>query len=211
VKPEHIIIVDDGSDNPLTVSDIPDSLHSESIQIISLPKADKTWVNPCVPFNVGFWAVTSDVTIIQNPECYHHSNVVDHVKKYLTPELYLSYACYALAENEAPETVQFQMRTSTVCGQSGWYNHTRFRPTAYHFTSAIFTEQLKAIGGFDEDFSQGIAFDDDEILWRIRRRLRVGLVDDVVVLHQYHYSIPAFPNSEEMVARNRALFHSKCI
>ncbi|WP_435523778.1 glycosyltransferase family 2 protein [Chryseobacterium indoltheticum] len=45
------------------------------------------------------------------------------------------------------------------------------------------------MGGFDERFAKGIAFDDNEFLYRVNLKgLEVQIVEDPIVLHQNHYA-----------------------
>jgi hypothetical protein len=46
---------------------------------------------------------------------------------------------------------------------------------------------LDELGGFDERFANGVAFDDDELIHRIRLKLNVVFCDDLVSLHLWHY------------------------
>ena len=52
----ELVIVDDASekdqDPNLFVNDVV--RHDISVNIISVAKEDKTWVNPCIPYNIGF-------------------------------------------------------------------------------------------------------------------------------------------------------------
>ena len=43
-----------------------------------------------------------------------------------------------------------------------WYNHPIARPVHYHFCAAIMNDNLKLLGGFNEEFAKGHSFDDNE-------------------------------------------------
>lgn len=185
--PNEIIIVDDASDIPLSNEDI--SEYNLPIKILNIEKSDKWWSNPCMPFNIGFIHVTSDITIIQNPECFHAYDIVGHSLKNLNDKEYISYACYSLAKNENPSIHYNQLNNASVRydGDSGWYNHSFYRPKAYHFTSAINTQDLIDLDGFDDRFANRIAYDDDAFIYKISKKLSVRIVDEVYSLHQNHY------------------------
>ncbi len=73
-------------------------------------------------------------------------------------------------------------------GEAGWYNHSKYRPNAYHFCTAITKKNMNKLGGFDERFALGIAYDDDELIERVKSIVEIKFVDDTIVLHQNHYN-----------------------
>ena len=76
------------------------------------------------------------------------------------------------------------------------------RDRAYHFSTAITRKDLECLGGFDELFALGIAYDDNEFLSRIKKKnLDILFVDDELVLHQNHYS----PNSNSFQNRDHKM------
>lgn len=195
----EVIIVDDASDSGQEARNItPIAL---DIKILELTKVQKTWVNPCIVYNKGFKLASNDIIVIQNPECFHCGDVLDHILNNLTEENYLSYSCWnmrkpMLDQNIAPKSTH-----------GNWYNHpTKGRQTAYHFLSAITKKNLDRLNGFDERYGPGYCFDDDEILARIRRMgLKVQIVPDTYVYcaHQYHEKTIV---GGEPWQRNRRLF-----
>ena len=194
----EVIIVDDGSiREPLAIDA---SEYEFRIKCIIIPSSKKRHINSCVPYDVGFEQANGDVVIIQNPECIHLDNIVNHALHNSNDTNYLSYSCYSLNEESTKrisengwerERIRFhaEPRAAGSDGQDGWYNHSKYKPNAYHFCSAISGINLKLLGGFDARYAKGIGFDDDEFLYRVRAfPLTVKIVDDLSVLHQYHYS-----------------------
>lgn len=182
---------------------------------------DKRYLNSCVPFNIGIRAASGEIVVLQNAECLHVSDVVGHARTHLDAESYLSYACYSLGEAKTRqlmdhpegwalgdlEALVATERTATFDGDDAWYNHSVHRPVGYHFCSAILRGNMERLGGFDERYAAGIAYEDDELLARIRRiGLQVRIVDDRVVLHQWHYGASRGSDYERHVARNAILF-----
>jgi glycosyltransferase involved in cell wall biosynthesis len=197
----EVIIIDDGSEEePLT----HDLFHEYNFQIkvISMPTI-KEYANPSVPFNVGFAAVKGDIIIIQNSECLHVDNILDHARVKVTDENYITYACFSLSkkdtihflDTDGPDLqiVRKKIEDSTADADAGkpvWKNHSKYRPNALHFTSAIKKSNLDKIGGFDQRYAKGTSFDDDEILIRIRRiPLKIQIEDNIVVVHQWHSNV----------------------
>lgn len=210
----EVVIVDDGSEmEPLDAGVL--RRYSFPVLVRRMSPA-KSYANPCVPFNVGIRAASGNIIILQNSECAHVGNVVEHAREWLTDENYLTYACYSLGRMKTErlrfrgeawriedlEKLVTEDRIAAFDGDDAWYNHSRFRPSALHFCSAISRRNMDRLGGFDERFARGIAFDDLELLARIKRlRLQVKIIDDIVVLHQWHYS--SEPQKDAVILRRR--------
>ena len=66
----ELIIVDDNSNECNKVSTFinDDIFKCLNVKLITINKDEKTWVNPCIPYNMGFKVATGDIIVIQNPE-----------------------------------------------------------------------------------------------------------------------------------------------
>ena len=70
-----------------------------------------------------------------------------------------------------------------------WYNHSVYRPKAYHFIAAMSKKNMNDLNGFDDRYYNGIGHDDDEFLHRIKlKRLKIQIIDEPFGVHQWHYS-----------------------
>jgi GT2 family glycosyltransferase len=211
------VIVDDGSvDKPLSDASL-DGL-GFPVTLVRMP-TEKTYTNSCVPFNTGLSRARGDVVIIQNAECLHAADLLGYARANLTDRDYLSFACYSLSRSKTTALCEMaawdisdvkrmltEDRGAGVDGDDGWYNHSVRRPVGYHFASAITRHNLDRLGGFDPRYAYGVAFDDDELLVRIRRLgLQVTIVDDHVVAHQWHYAAPRRRGWKPLWARNLLL------
>lgn len=218
----EVIAVDDGSDENERLEDLIPEF--PFLKVIRLEKKNKWYHNSCIPFNIGFKAAKGNKIIIQNPECFHYGDIINYTEKNLTAENYLSFACFSLDKNSTngienifkdksvAEIIQKNNHRVVEDGDAGWYNHSVHRPKGYHFCTGITKENLQSLGGFDELFSLGIAYDDDDLLSRIlKKKLNIQFIDEELVLHQNHYS-PAsnsFQNREykmHLMVRNQRLF-----
>jgi len=207
----EVIIVDDGSLEDQKASLVEVIPYPFKLNIIYLDPKDKDWVNPCIPFNIGFKAATGDKIIIQNPECYHYTDIPLVVNNVLQENLYLSFPCYSLNEETTEKVKSVDIkdlpnRAMRFDGDLGWYNHIQHRPVYYHFCSAIMKSDLDELGGFDERYAKGKGFDDNEFLVRIHRMgMDIGVPERDLVLHQWHYTgdIATKRNAEW----NSKLFH----
>jgi len=207
----EVVIVDDGSPERLKLPAVDYPLH-----LIELPQK-KDWRDSSVAFNTGFLKAISlgaDVVIIQNAECAHMGDIVEHAANNVTNENYISYGCFSMddKDTEAPQKWFDIVKDSTIgahtTGVSAWYNHSEFRPTYFHFCAAITSENLKKINGFDERFSYGVGWDDNYLLFRIQELgLNLIIQNTPFVVHQYHESMHQNLDSPEILFdKNRLLF-----
>ena len=78
-----------------------------------------------------------------------------------------------------------------LIGWMGWYNHIKHNPCNLHFCSAITKENLDKLRGFDELYSVGNWYDDDEFLERAKLICDVKLIEETMnpyVIHLFHKS-----------------------
>ncbi len=213
-KDFEVIVVDDCSQDDERLEDLITQF--PFLKVIRLEQKDKWYVNPCVPFNIGFKHASGDKIIIQNPECFHADDIIDHVNKNLIDGKYLSFGCYSLTEDQTSlvmETESFKdilnkntykNKSVSFDGDEGWYNHSIYRPKSYHFCAAITKNNLDVLGGFDERFATGFAFDDDEFIHRVKLKLDVIFVDEMVSFHLWHYW-----NNDKATATNQRNMNNK--
>lgn len=223
-KELEVIAVDDGSKEEERLEDLISEF--PFLKVIRLNPQEKWYHNSCIPFNIGFEAAKGDKIIIQNPECYHLGDILSYTDQHLKENIYLSFSCFSLDKNTTDnynlnlfnqELLKDIIAENNYMhkkeGDFGWYNHSIFRSEAFHFCSAITKKDLDELGGFDELFSMGIAYDDDEFVTRIRKKMmNIVFEDDEIVLHQNHYSPHSSSfenreNREKMMKRNENILH----
>lgn len=216
----ELIIVDDASVEQLvTAEELSCFAPNVDIRVIRVDPAKKKYFNPCISFNLGFAEARGRLIIIQNAECIHVGDVVSYCRRNLDDNRYLSFGCFSIDKESMIqisnrekfdrsflEKYISQEKAVNIDGENGWYNHSVFRPVAYHFTSALTRNSLDLLKGFDTRYAYGIAYDDDEFVERIRRsKMNIEIIDDVTVLHQWHYSMPKNKRFDELYTRNRCL------
>jgi glycosyltransferase involved in cell wall biosynthesis len=220
VKDIEFIVVDDGSDQKERLE--PLQSRYPFLKVIRLEKENKWYINPCVPFNIGIKEAKGDKLVLQNPECLHVHDVLATVEDELTDDNYISMSCYAVSPQQNQQ-VPFHNEQGTLAeymktfpqrvyiggDNPGWYNHSKIRPTHFHFCAAISRNNMAKLNGFDETFAGGIGYDDDEIVARIRM-LGINMIikDDVSVIHQYHPTLWAHPNGAYLCEINRRHLHN---
>jgi len=212
-KSIEVVIVDDASEEDQRLEDLDFDLN---IKLIRIEKKDKTWVNPSIPYNIGFKNATGNKIIIQNPECFHVGDIIESVMTNLKNGDYLSFGCYSINQNTLNNLNKVTLDDKWVTnvnnviqpknvavkfdGDDGWYNHITYKPTFLHFCSAITKSDLDKVGGFDERFANGIAYEDNEFLFRIRKKMGVKFIHGPYVIHQFH-GATSYKN-DELVMRN---------
>ena len=198
----NVFIVDDNSPDPFLQ---PQTEYDLTVLRLS----EKICINPGPVFNIGFlYALNSnpDAIIIQNAECYHNGDILGYAKKRLHQNNYLSFACYSLGKGEDVTLSSLNNVCASGNGDSAWYNHSKFRPEALHFCNAISTTNLRKINGFDERFWDGLGYEDDYLVHQIKMLgLKIEIIDNPFVFHQYHYDVKAFNFDADLYNRTAAL------
>lgn len=228
-KNVEVVIVDDGSSDDHRVEDLVDRFPFQ-IKLIRIEPEQKTWINPCVPYNMGINGASGDILIIQNPECFHFYDVIrDAVQRIKYHKHYYVYSVYGINKDLTDKISEFakqnsydeitsllrrkidQHRFPEENNGCIWYNHAGFRKRPYHFLAALHKETMAQIGGFNEKFSAGFWFDDDEFLYRARKTSTlVELKPYPIGIHQYHDTQVIGPNKDELIEKNRLLYVSLC-
>lgn len=193
VKDFEFIVVDDGSDDSERVEDLSEKF--PFLKLIRVNPKDKWYRNPCIPYNLGFSASQGEKIIIQNSECLHLSDILKDVEESLTENTYLSFATYSVDKKTTEklegggggDVIHFDNLSGVINGGNCWYNHGVYRPSGLHFCNAITRSNLAKLNGFDEDFADGICYDDNEFLLRAKKLgLDIVFRDDYIAIHQYH-------------------------
>lgn len=195
----EVVIVDDASKEEERLEDIL-SMFDFDIVLHRISPEEKKHINPCIAYNKAFSLASGEVIIIQNPECFHVGDVISRASSINEGE-YLSYHCYSLNKEETNQVIECDLEEQEIPnivlqekaisrdGESGFYVHKSLRPDAMHFCTAITKTDLDKLGGFDERFADGYAFDDREFFDRINRLgLDIVHVDDPLVFHLNHYN-----------------------
>lgn len=182
----EIIIVDDASTERIDDLDV---------KVIRIEPAQKWWINGgSIQFNIGFAQAKGDIIIMQNPECIHTGDILSFASKIKRGEV-LSFAAYSLDYHlDYDQFVPIVLKKLILSepqriqvAHHGWYNHSIHRPEGFHFCNAIRRNDLELIGGFDERFANGIGFDDNDLVRRIKRAgFNLRIIDDPFVIHQKH-------------------------
>lgn len=183
-KDYEVIVVNDFSEESQNPKELKIKYPDINLRIFDMKDLypTKSYTNPCIPYNIGFSKIRGDKVIIQNPECCHIGDIISFTENNLTDSNCFSFHCYAANPDETLK-IQKQERISF---ENEWYNHRTRRPAAYHFATSITRQNLKTLNGFDERFSLGIGYDDDEFVFRLKKIVSVNFVETPYVIHQFH-------------------------
>lgn len=221
----EIIVVDDASIDEHRIDDFPE-LFDLDINVIRIDKSEKWWHNPCIPFNIGFKHVNSDIVIIQNPECLHYGDIIEFTINNIDNNKYLNFACYSVDNflTEKISNINFDNpninnfigkliyplnnKPASIDGMTSWYNHSIYRPHKLHFCSSITKNDLDDLKGFDEQYAKGIAYDDNDFLLRItRKKMDIKIIDNPYVIHQFHGNTQ-YGQLQHLVQKNFAIYQN---
>ena len=197
-KLEVVIANDKSNDN----NKLDDIIKDYNFKIILLDIIEKNWVNPCVAYNLAIRHISSDVeiVIIQNPEIYHLTNILNTALEKTVEGQYLSFSVFSTESEELSnlfitnpeEKINDILKNKKIKNIGRWYNHPIFRPCAFHFLNSIHINDLKKIGGFDNNYKDGIWYDDNEILERIKSICNINIINPdienniILGIHQFH-------------------------
>jgi GT2 family glycosyltransferase len=203
-KDVEIIIIDDCSDkDKMAVNVVANSSITIPVQTIYISPGEHWWINPCIPFNMGIEVAQGDIICLQNPECVHVAgDLFGYMREHITNRNYLTFSTAITRQSDYEKYAQMLNTPSTnevfvkkiwdlhqPLQRESWINHPEYHPKGYHFCSAMSGSNMHQLGGFNPEFADGYAFDDDEFLWRVKQSgLDVQIVDPSVgfVSHQWH-------------------------
>jgi len=149
----------------------------------------------CPPrlYNAGVKSSNGRFLLITNPEITHLTNVLAG----LDEEFERNEESYILCSCQSEEAV------------SGWYQHSFYNNRMLHFCTAISIQGYKDLGGFDEDYSEGTSYDDDDFKQKILQKKKAIIFrDDLITFHQKHSRDHIYGNLH-LVQRNKALYCKK--
>lgn len=219
----EVIIVDDNSSPEHRLDDLLPtySFPIKHIVITEDEKGDR--INPCITYNRGIRVAEGKYLIIQNPECMHVGNILQYVENNLTENQYIAFSCFNVNNAELSDALvedinlindrNFREKNARIMQE--WYNHPVYRPVHYHFCAAIYNDNIKMIGGFDENFANGHSYDDNEILLSIEKNLKLEIKtippESCFVIHQWHSRDAENRFTQEefnrKLIKNKTLYH----
>ena len=185
-KDYEVIIVEDKKqdvteDDKAQLRDLVGSYQGK-INIKILCSGSDDVYNPAELFNRGAVEALGDYLVITNPECMHAADILsgfdtEILKK---PEVYI--VCANLSVSQKTLSVE---QVAQV--QGTWYQHSIHRNVMVHFCACLSKHQFIAIGEFDENYSKGYCFEDDDFRNKIiHAKISIITRDDLLTIHLNH-------------------------
>jgi len=219
----EFVIVDDGSREDLKAEIAAEKLKNKlNIEVLYI-KRDKVAPNPSIPINISVKHSSGDIVIITNPEVMPLTPVLAWVQENQTANNWNVCKTYSLSQEQQDfisylqkEHIDFikNVREEVVLKDEGvefipgegWYDHPYFRVKFYYFLASICKNDFIRIGGIDEDFANGIAYEDDDLVRRLNQNgFELNYMDRQTALHQFHDSTGGQPGPEWM--KNYELYY----
>lgn len=115
------------------------------------------WRSPCIAANAGLREVTGDVTIYNPSDIVQAPGNIERLKAMYAahPGVYFS----KVLESKPEECVGRGHVGPVLCAS--------YHPRPLTFLFAAPTEALRAIGGWDEAFQDGVCYEDDDLVARL--------------------------------------------
>jgi GT2 family glycosyltransferase len=207
-KDFEVIIVDD-------CSPVPPKIGLSAFPIKVLKTKNKQWIDGSPAYNLGIYEALkrkADIIILQNAECYHVGDVLSYTEN-VTDKNYISFGCFSLSkqwtfrQHDLSWIIANSNRPAGDNENDAWFNHRNIRSMGYHWCSAITSDNMRKLNGFDERLSDGYWYEDDEFLARVRMLgLNVEVTDNPFVVHQWHERGYVPENKSRFIDINKNLF-----
>lgn len=186
----EVIVVDDGSSPPFRHSGFnPDA--NAVLKLVRLPPKKHAKAT-CVPLNRGVAAATGQIIALSCVEILHKQPVLEQMRDELLRgdrNTYVSAAVWCVE-------------------QERWHAHTSLGGFPLNFMVMLHRNLWDRAGGMDEDYREGICFDDTDFLNRLRRAgMHFVIRDDLIVEHPRRGAKARY--TPEQHERNRKLYASK--
>ena len=187
-----------------------DVFRKRGININCVEDKSNSFHSPSVLFNAGVRASQGEIIVLTSPECFHNMNILLGLDKEFIDKYPIYVVCSCACTNRGYK-LHLRPKFSLEYKIFMWYQHSVHRNKRYHFCSALYKKDYERIGGLDEVYAQGISYDDDDFIKKVKTNgLDIRTRDDLPVVHLHHDKISTvYPNHHELVERNRKIYMSK--
>lgn len=186
----EVIVVDDGSPVPFKKfgfsPDIQPVMRTMRLPTKQMSKAT------CVPINRGVEMASHEIIALSGVEMLHKTPVLAQMRDELLKgdkNTYVSAAVWCPDQNR-------------------WHAHSSLKRAPLNFMTMLHRDLWNRAGGMDEDYREGIAFDDNDFVNRLERAgMHYVIRDDLVVEHPRKDAKAAYTIDQH--ERNRLLYARK--
>ena len=138
--------------------------------------------SPASAYNMGAREAEGEYLILTNPEAPHTKDILRGLDEEFAKDDNSYVVCSSLSVSESILPMELVRHIS-----GKWYQHSIHRNTGCHFCTVISYEQYFSIAGFDEEYSAGIGFDDDDFRNKVQQAgIPFIYRDDLITLHLHH-------------------------
>lgn len=165
-------------------------MHNKLLEIIEKYKTKlkiSLILDPCVSYNAstrynrGVEKASGSIIMLTNPETPHTMDILSELDKVDFSNTYIVCACSAM--HLINDNGNF---FDSVFKFYHWYQHAT-RNLLFHFCSSISKSNYEKIGGFDEEYSKGLAYEDANFVKRVEKaNIKIVTRDDLVTYHIEH-------------------------
>lgn len=201
----EVVIVDDRSD--YDISYINNLGFKYPIKLIRKDGDYNKIVCPGSLYNIAFEKSVGDIIVIQNPECVHLNDIPDYINNFFNYDDYISFPCYSsnnikvndyildnidkININNVEKLTKHFNNDEKYKNYPIWFQHPKINNRNLHFCTVISREYYKILGGFSEEYSNGFCFEDDDLIFNIKEKLKLNVISvkleqNVGVIHMYH-------------------------
>ena len=136
------------------------------------------WRSPCIAANAGLAKITGDITIYNPSDVVQRAGNIEVVRAHFAE--HPKSVLFGRVTESNPDLAKGQAHAGPVLQGSD-------NPRPMTFLTAYPTEALKAIGGWDELFQEGVCYEDDDLAARLWKHGLDFVFDDCFVgVHQSH-------------------------
>jgi hypothetical protein len=188
----HIVLVDDSDIDKISIEKIRE--YPFNFDIIEIKQDIKNWINPCINYNIAFNYIRGNKIIIQNSEVCHIGDVLSYVNNNINDNEYhiFNVKNSSSFDNNNYIYINYENTNNKFdLGFGGWYQHQTYQNRCLHFLTALNRSTFNKIKRFSYDYFIGDAYDDDDLLLKIKLN-NINIINVISEhthcggIHQYH-------------------------
>ena len=219
------ILVEDSKNDILSIPVLSSNIYN-NLEITYIYINNKTWINPCINYNIGFKFIKSERVVITNPEVCIFGNIYPLIRDNLTDNNYLVFDVFEMGNTHCKtnsnddivkkcgnkieyKTIKKYISNKQILVLQGKKNNRNF-----HFLTCITYSNLKKMEGFDEDCAMGLDYDDNLFVDKINF-LKIKIVNfhhkkyKILGIHQWHTQEKSYNNTNEFRKLNKNILDYK--
>lgn len=202
----EIIVLNDGDPNDKT-KHICDSFENLNIRYFSAQQKRCQWRTPGFAINFGVKQSLGEYVFLSCAEMYHMDNTLDDMIKML--EVYPRSLVIPIHGRDDNGFVLNKLINHELISNIDYNNSPVLHNTHLPFFMGMRKEHFVNIGGYDEDFV-GIAYDDNDLVERLRKAGHNTIRSHSRIIHLYHERISFDdPILQAKFAINRSLYQTR--